>query len=205
MSTADARPGGWQIPARASDEGVAEWGRLVEQYRALGAALAAAHPTPAAMTAIADDIAAIADRLWQYHVPEVDRFAGRTPDLPGRGHPFLTPLVVDESTPTSMRGRVTLSDLHLGGNGAAHGGSQPLLFDDVLGIMVTDGGRWRARTARLTVNYRRIAPIGVELAVEATVDRRDGRKTWATGRLWDGTHLLADAEGLFVELRDGQP
>jgi acyl-coenzyme A thioesterase PaaI-like protein len=201
----DDRPGGWQVTMRGPGEGVEQWADLLQQFRTLGARLAAAHPTPEVMRALTADLAAVAAQLKPFDVPEVDRFAGRTPGLPGRGHPLLAPVIVDESTPTSMRGRVTFTDFHLGGNGAAHGGSQPLLFDDVLGIMVTDSGRLRARTASLTVNYRLIAPVNVELSVEATVDRHEGRKTWATGRLWDGERLLADAEGLFIELRDGQP
>ena len=62
-----------------------------------------------------------------------------------------------------------------------------------------------ARTAYLTVNYRAITPIEVELRLEASVDRTEGRKTWATGRLYDGERLVADAEGLFVKLRPGMP
>jgi predicted thioesterase len=62
-----------------------------------------------------------------------------------------------------------------------------------------------ARTAYLKVNYRAITPIGRELLVDATVDRVEGRKRWASARLFDGETPIADAEGLFVELLPGQP
>ena len=62
-----------------------------------------------------------------------------------------------------------------------------------------------ARTAYLTVNYRAITPVDVELQLTGSIDRSEGRKTWATGRLHDGDRLVADAEGLFVKLRPGQP
>ncbi|MFI5953203.1 PaaI family thioesterase [Cryptosporangium sp. NPDC051539] len=105
-----------------------------------------------------------------------------------------------------VRGRVTFGTFYLGGNNAAHGGTVTLLFDEVLGIMAnSDNPPPPRRTAYLTVNYRKITPIGVELRVEASVDRTEGRKRWATGRLFRGDQLVADAEGLFVKLRAGQP
>jgi len=94
---------------------------------------------------------------------------------------------------------------HLGGNGAAHGGTLPLLFDDVLGRLANSVGGGIGRTAYLTVNYRKITPIGVELQVDGTVDRVEGRKRWVSARLHDGGTMIADAEGLFVELLPGQP
>ena len=62
-----------------------------------------------------------------------------------------------------------------------------------------------ARTAYLTVNYRQVTPIGIELSLDATVDAIDNRKRWCSGRLFNGQTLITEAEGLFVELRPGQP
>ena len=104
-----------------------------------------------------------------------------------------------------MRGRVVFTRIYLGGNGAAHGGTVPLLFDEVLGRLNSSGGRSVGRTAYLHVNYRHITPIGRELELEATLDRIEGRKRFITGRLRDGDTVVADAEGLFVELLPGQP
>jgi acyl-coenzyme A thioesterase PaaI-like protein len=101
---------------------------------------------------------------------------------------------------------VTFRRFHLGGHGAAHGGTVPLLFDEVLGRLANSGDRPIARTAYLTVNYRYITRVGIEHQLEAEVQRIAGRKRWVTGRLKDpaGT-TVADAEGLFVQLRPGQP
>ena len=74
-----------------------------------------------------------------------------------------------------------------------------------MGRLTNVAGRPRARTAYLHVNYRIITPIGVELHLDATVDRQEGRKIFASGRLRHGADLLADAEGLFIVLRPGQP
>lgn len=105
-----------------------------------------------------------------------------------------------------IRGRVTFTRYYLGGNGAAHGGAIPLLFDDLLGKVVNyhhDEGV--ARTAALTVNYRRIVPLDHELRFDVTVDKVEGRKRWGSARLVDGAGtLLADAQGLFLRLRSGQ-
>ncbi len=115
------------------------------------------------------------------------------------------PAIIEEETEACVRGRVTFRRFHLGGNGAAHGGTLPLFFDDVLGRLSNGVDRRVARTAYLHTNYRRITRVGVELHFEATVDRIEGRKRWASGRLFEGDQLVADAEGLFVELRPGQP
>jgi acyl-coenzyme A thioesterase PaaI-like protein len=197
--------GGWQQYMRRPGEDVDAWGALVERFRVLADAVAAANLPLDVMRDVATAHDAVGELVAKHTASERERYAGRCMELPGRGHPFLVPFLADETTPTSVRGRVTFGSFYLGGNTAAHGGTQPLLFDDLLGIMVTRSSNVRVRTASLTVNYRRIAPVGQELVAEATVDKVDGRKTWATGRLWHGDVLLADASALFLALRDDQP
>lgn len=145
--------------------------------------------------------------LLEHQVPEAERVDGWRLDLPGRGHPLLPPFVIEEETDGAMRGHVTFTRFYLGGNGAAHGGATPLLFDDLLGKVVNFNHRdGVARTAYLTVNYRSIARIGERLLFDAAVDRVEGRKIWGSARLvtLDGT-AVADGEGLFIRLRPGQP
>lgn len=103
-------------------------------------------------------------------------------------------------------GVVHFRRFHLGRNGAVHGGCIAQLFDSVLGytaFRMTEGHK--QRTAFLHVNYRQIVPIEKELAVDAGVDRVEGRKIFIEGRLLDGDTVLADAEALFVKLKPGQP
>jgi hypothetical protein len=96
--------------------------------------------------------------------------------------------------------------VHLGGNGAAHGGTVPLVWDDLLGRLVNTHHGTRARTAFLHVNYRQITPVGPELTFEIQIKPVDGRKRWATGQMFDPDGVLVnDAEGLFVQLLPGQP
>lgn len=136
---------------------------------------------------------------------EADRYDGWRPDLPGRGHPLLPPYVIDAEDETSLAGRVTFTRFYLGGNGAVHGGAHPLLFDDVLGRVMNHHQPGVARTAALTVNYRRVTPIDVELRFEASRDRVEGRKRWGSARLYDPSGaLVSDASTLFLQLRAGQ-
>jgi hypothetical protein len=194
----------WQTRAWDPPRGGPHLGRLIEAVRAVQDAVVEAAASDAVTLDVAERLERIAADLEPWAVPERERVAGRQPDLPGRGHPLLLPVIVDDEDDTHVNGRVVFRQYHLGGNGAAHGGTLPLLFDDFVGRLA--GGRPPiARTAFLTVNYRAITPLDVELRVEATVDKIEGRKRWASGRLFDGERLLADAEGLWVELRPGQP
>ena len=174
--------------------------RLV-QDRLAGAAL------PAGLAKdVTEHLLDLADLLAAHQMAEPGRIDGWRPDLPGRGHPLLPPYVIDDETESTLSGRVTFTRFYLGGNGAAHGGSHPLLFDDVLGRVMNHHRKGVSRTAALTVNYRRITPLDVELRWEASRDRIEGRKRWGSARLIgpDGS-LLSDAEGLFLQLLPGQP
>lgn len=91
-----------------------------------------------------------------------------------------------------------------------HGGVQALIIDEVMGALNRMLGR-QAFTARLTVNYRGPAPLGVPVTFRAWVHGVEGRKIsiMASGDGPDG--IFMDAEGLFiarrpdVDPRTGQP
>jgi hypothetical protein len=190
----------------ASRRGGAEFAELHRAQRLRQDRLAGAAVPPVPAKEITEQLLAIADLLAEHQVPEPDRYDGWRPDLPGRGHPLLPPYVIDDETESTLSGRVTFTRFYLGGNGAAHGGSHPLLFDDVLGRVMNHHQPGVSRTAFLTVNYRRVTPLDVELTFEASRERVDGRKRWGTARLFDPSGaLLSDAEGLFLQLRPGQP
>ncbi|MGE0881571.1 MAG: PaaI family thioesterase [Acidimicrobiia bacterium] len=167
--------------------------------------VASTNPPQEVLVEATHQLHAIERLLHDWVVDERDAPAGKRSDLPGRGHSLLLPFVVDEDTATYIRGRVHFDRFYLGGNGAAHGGTVPLLFDDVLGRWSNSHGRPVARTAYLHVNYRHITPIGPELTIDARLEREEGRKRYITGRLFHGDTLVADAEGLFVTLLPGQP
>jgi len=201
----DSMPDPWKVRHFDPDVGGPDFARLLTAFRELQDRFVAALPPLDEMIPMAARVEALAAEFaaWEgteFHVP-----SGMRNDLPGRGSAMMLPIIFDDIADERVSGRVTFRRFHLGGNGAAHGGTLPLMFDDVLGRLVNTAGRSVARTAYLTVNYRRITRIGRELRFDATMDRIEGRKRWASGRLWDGDDLVSDADGLFIELRPGQP
>ncbi|WP_433659758.1 PaaI family thioesterase [Nocardia sp. CA-128927] len=144
--------------------------------------------------------------LEPHRAPELQGPAGRAVELPGRGSLLLLPWQVAEAGPDGIRMTGEFRRFHLGGNGAAHGGVLPLLFDDLLGMIVHYAGRPISRTAYLHVNYRKITPLETPLTVRGRVDRTEGRKTFITAELLDEQgNVLADCEGLMVQLLPWQP
>jgi acyl-coenzyme A thioesterase PaaI-like protein len=188
-----------------TERGGAPYARFLELFRTLQDTVVGSNPPEGVWDEVSARVQAAIDLLQPFAAPEWQRPAGMRVDLPGRGNPLLIPFIEDEESEGHVRGRVTFRPFHLGGNGAAHGGTLPLLFDDVLGRLANSVGGGIGRTAYLKVNYRKITPIGVELQVEGSVDRIEGRKRWVSARLLDGETLIADAEGLFVALLPGQP
>lgn len=182
-----------------------DFGRFLEAVRLFQDRVVAIDPPPDVVAGLADQLDRLNDQLATWLVPEGSAAAGSRVDLPGRGNPMLVPFVVDEDTPTAVRGRVTFRRYHLGGHAAAHGGTLPLLFDDLLGRLSNAHDRPRARTAYLHVDYRNVTPLDTELRFEAWIVREEGRKRYLKGTLHDGDVLLAEAEGLFVVLLPGQP
>jgi hypothetical protein len=198
--------GEWETFIPHAPRGGAEFEKLhLAERRVLNALSGAALPADVAIE-VADKLEEIATLVAAHQVDEHDRWDGWRPDLPGRGHPLLPPYTIDHETPHELSGRVSFPRFYLGGNGASHGGAQPLLFDDVLGRVVNHHQEGVARTAYLKVNYRRITPIDVELTFTVRVDKVDGRKRWCTGemRTPDG-EISCDVEALFVQLLPGQP
>ncbi len=190
----------------ASPRGGAEFAALHTAQRLLQDRLAGAALPPALAKDLTERLIDSCELLADHQMPEPDRVDGWRPDLPGRGHPLLPPYFIDDETDSTLSGHVTFTRFYLGGNGAAHGGSHPLLFDDVLGRVMNHEQPGVSRTAYLKVNYRRVTPLDVELRFEASRDRVDGRKRWGSARLFDAEGLLlSDAEGLFLQLLPGQP
>ncbi|GAB3130345.1 PaaI family thioesterase [Tsukamurella serpentis] len=150
--------------------------------------------------------AELAELLAPYAAREGQGPANRSMQLPGRGSLLMPPWRIEKFDAESVVARGMLRRYHLGGGGVAHGGVLPLIFDDNFGNVVFAANRPISRTAYLHVNYRKVTPLNVPLVIEGRVDRMEGRKTFITARLTeeDGT-LLADGEGLMVELLPGQP
>ncbi len=125
-------------------------------------------------------------------------------DSPGpRTQSLISPPLTDVRVADGkVLAAITFSAQHHGANGAVHGGSIPLLFDDFLGRTVSAAGV-RARTAWLRVDYRHVTPVNRELELSAWISAIDGRKYSVLGELRADGLLTAEATSLFVALRPG--
>jgi acyl-coenzyme A thioesterase PaaI-like protein len=100
----------------------------------------------------------------------------------------------------ALVGRVWFGPWCEGPPGHAHGGSMAAVLDDAIGKIGWLAG-YRVVAARITVNFRRMLPLGTDARIEAWIERKDGRKLHTKGRLvGDDGAPYAEAEGVFVEL-----
>ncbi|MER6975832.1 PaaI family thioesterase [Streptomyces carpinensis] len=181
------------------------YAEMIEAVRLLQDRIAAAAPDEELIAAVTRDLTHAAELLAPAEREEAFRISGFSEELPGNGS-ALIPLVWDVVSDASVRrGRVRFGSFHLGENGAAHGGTIPLLFDEVLGRFANSDGRASARTAYLHVDYRSVTPVEKDLEFVVRFEREEGRKRYMTGALRDGERVCAEVEGLFVQLRPGQP
>ena len=146
-------------------------------------------------------------RLLEPHAAdEWNSPSGRRMDLPNRGNILAVPVDLQVTEAGRIAGVARFRRYHLGRNGAAHGGAVAHLFDSLLGFTAIKLSNSRAqRTAFLHVDYRRIVPVCRQVSVEAGIDDIVDRKVRVSGRIFDDTGVLAEANALFVTLKPGQP
>lgn len=187
----------------------AGFGRFVTAMRQLQDLAVSADPGPEAQDVwdeAADRAADLAKLLAPFEAGEGEAPAGRTPDLPGMGSLLLPPWTLTKYAPDGVEMTGYFSRFHVGGNHAVHGGVLPLLFDHMFGMISHAAGRPISRTAFLHVDYRKVTPIDVPLAVRGRVTRTEGRKAFVAAELLDADDtVLAEGNGLMVRLLPGQP
>lgn len=193
------RPGVQDYPAAE------EFGRLAAALRLLQDRVAGARPPASVAATAADRLQQVAAMLEEFSVGEPEQVVSRLMSERGRAQTLIPPLDVESWDGERVQGTMKFHRFHLGSNGAAHGGAISLFFDDLLGQLANAPGHPRARTAWMRVNYRRIIPIEHELVATADVVHHHGRKLTVAGELRDGDVVVADAEGLFIQLRSDQP
>jgi len=88
--------------------------------------------------------------------------------------------------------------------GYLHGGIIATLLDEAMSKSVRARGL-TAMTRQMEINYLRPVHSGAPLRVEGCLIRSEGRKHWSEARIIDARgHTLADAKGLFIEVRSSQ-
>lgn len=182
------------------------FGRFVADMRRLQDLAVSADPGDEVWDEAAGRVAALVELLAPFEAAEGKAPAGRTPDLPGMGSLLLPPWTLARYGPEGVEMTGYFSRFHVGGNHAVHGGVLPLLFDNLFGMVSHAAGRPISRTAFLHVDYRKVTPIDVPLAVRGRVTGTEGRKAFVSAELVDGQDaVLAEANGLMVRLLPGQP
>jgi acyl-coenzyme A thioesterase PaaI-like protein len=192
----------WEPPT--AEEGEAYTG-LIDSVRRFQALLTGSRPSAQTSTELTGLIDRAVQALIPVQVGEGAQIAGKYTEAPGRAQALVPTLHFERAEQDFVTGKVTFSRYYLGGGGAAHGGTLPLVFDELLGRLVGGFGRPPSRTAYLTVNFRKITPIDKELTFEGKILKVEGRKRFVQATLTDGEYLLADADGLFITLNPGQP
>lgn len=86
--------------------------------------------------------------------------------------------------------------------GGVHGGVVAAVWDQVLAYACMIQGT-PGHTATFTTSFRAITPLRDELRFEAWVERTEGRRVHARGQCHAGGKLVSEAEGIFIQFRDG--
>jgi acyl-coenzyme A thioesterase PaaI-like protein len=118
----------------------------------------------------------------------------------GMRNAIAPPLQVNHDENGRAVAELTLGAPYEGPPGQVHGGICALLLDHVLGATAHRPGQ-PAVTGSLTIRYLAPTPLG-PLRVEAWIDREEGSKTFAVGRITNTDGLPSvQAEGVFIRPR----
>jgi acyl-coenzyme A thioesterase PaaI-like protein len=112
----------------------------------------------------------------------------------GRTNLFGLLLEVDETEPGSVAGRCFIKQDHQGADrGNAHDGIVAAALAEAMALACG----LDARGVAFEVELSEPAPVGVFLAIEASVERRDGQLAYASARASADRRMVAQARGSF--------
>ena len=144
---------------------------------------------------------------WRWYETPAGEGRDPTRDLSawsGSLNPVAPPMTITEGVRSDgsacVVGRVRLDRLREGPPRSAHGGVIAGLFDEILGSAQRLTGHIGALTGRLTVRYRRPAPIDEELVFEAWIDDERTRRVMARAECRCRSEPVATAEALFLRV-----
>jgi len=116
----------------------------------------------------------------------------------GFANPVAPPVMVHAEN-GEIRGTAFFDYQYEGPPTCVHGGVIALVFDEILGAANILAGA-PAMTGTLTITYRKPTPLRTPLRLEGRCLGRQGRKVTTWGGLFHGDVLLAEAQGIFIEL-----
>lgn len=111
----------------------------------------------------------------------------------------LSPPIRMRAEEGRVKGAVIFGSAYEGPPTCVHGGFVAAAFDEVLGFAQCATGT-PGMTGELTVRYIKPTPLHQTLTFEAGVDRVEERKIYASGKLFAGETLTAEASGVFVRI-----
>jgi acyl-coenzyme A thioesterase PaaI-like protein len=127
---------------------------------------------------------------------DVGAFFDRSP-LIGLANPLAPPIAIRPTGERTAEGIVTFGAAYEGPPGCVHGGFVAAAFDEVLGFVQSLSGQ-PGFTGTLTVRYRKPTPLHTELRFDTRIDGTERRKVFASGQVFAGDLLCAEAEAIFV-------
>ena len=101
----------------------------------------------------------------------------------------------------AVHGSVNFGAAYAGPPGFVHGGVIALVFDELLGVATVLDGTG-GMTGTLKIRYRAPTPLETHLSLTGRVTGHEGRKIIARGELRCGDVVTAEAEGIFVRLKE---
>jgi len=116
--------------------------------------------------------------------------------ISGVSNPIAPPMKL-EFGENEVRGTCVLGRAYEGPPGYVHGAFVAALFDELLGVANAAGGS-PAMTGMLEVRYHKPTPLNRELRLVGRHKGAQGRKSYATGEIYVGDEITAEAKGTFV-------
>lgn len=113
----------------------------------------------------------------------------------GRRNPVAPPVVLNHDGAKAWS-EFELGPAYEGPAGLVHGGIVAAILDQVLGSAAEHAGH-PGMTGTLTIRYRQGTKLG-QVRAEAELDRVEGVKSIAKGRIVTSDGVTAEAEGIFI-------
>jgi acyl-coenzyme A thioesterase PaaI-like protein len=118
--------------------------------------------------------------------------------LIGLSNPLSPPIRL-KAVEGRVTGNVVFGSAFEGPPTCVHGGFVAAAFDEVLGFAQCEVGT-PGMTGQLTVRYLKPTPLHQNLTFDAGVDRIENRKIFASGKLFAGETLTAEASAIFITI-----
>jgi acyl-coenzyme A thioesterase PaaI-like protein len=205
----------WDVSKASGAEMWEQKRRLANAMRLVMERLVPSNAPEEELRAAADGLERYAERLREHprlkramgaaesaNAGDVGAFFDQSPMI-GLANPLAPPITISQTGAKTAKGTVTFGSAYEGPPSSVHGGFVAAAFDEVLGFVQSLGGS-PGFTGRLIVHYRSPTPLHTELRIDVQLDRVEGRKTFATGQLYAGDTLCAEAEGLFISAKPGK-